>query len=163
MVHGFLEAFVSIISAVYHDGTRKPRLQDILEYMDFYASIGPSMGENVNKGSHFQKLRSHVSRLYYAQIGTNQALLGLRVDRLSTDTLMESLSDQARTVGYWDVVLQKWRHRHGIVGWCDAFVLRSSDQHDTLIGACVVLEWMNGLPVDERESGNLALSSYYVV
>ncbi|KAJ4385717.1 hypothetical protein N0V93_010146 [Gnomoniopsis smithogilvyi] len=160
IVRGFFDSFISIISSVYNDGTRKPRSQDVLEYMDIQDSIAQPEKEPVH--SQFYKMRSQfLASTLSSSEPSNPCMVSDLIEFFSTHMWNIFLTKAGHfgigrsSFQEGDIVTVLW-------GGPMPFVLRPIDANYTLLGACVVLKWMNGLAVDEWKSGNLELNTYSI-
>lgn len=165
IVGDFFESFISTISAVYNDGTRRPRSQDVLEYMDLQESIAyPKSNDGNAHQSSFQSMRSRFLSSTICN-SFNEPLKVCSVSELIDFFLTHPwnifLTKTGRlgigksTFGEGDVVAVLW-------GGAMPFILRPLSATYTLLGPCVVLKWMNGLAVDEWKSGKLDLTMYSI-
>lgn len=157
----FLDSFTSTISAVYNDGSRKPHIRDILEYMDLQDSI--AQPERASIPSYFETMRARFLNSITTSPDPSKPC--------PVSDLIEFFSTHV-----WNIFLTKTGH-FGIgrssfaegdivtVLWGGAmpFVLRSSDTNYKLLGACVILKWMNGLAVEKYKSGSLGLTTYSII
>lgn len=165
IVRDFFDSFIGTISAVYNDGTRKPRSQDILEYMDLQDStFYPQAQDEPIKSSHFRKMRSHM---------ISSTICSSRTESAKVCSISELID--FFLIHPWDIFLTK-TGRLGIgksnfdngdivaVLWGGAmpFILRPLGANYTLLGPCVILKWMDGLAVDEWKSGELYSTKYSI-
>lgn len=165
IVRDFFDSFIKTISAVYNDGTRKPRSQDVLEYMDLKESIAyPQAEDGHGRQSNFRSIRSQFLSSTICSPSTEAAQF-CSVTELTdfflthpwniflTKTGRLGISKSIFDKG--DIVAVLW-------GGAMPFILRPLGANHALLGPCVVLQWMDGLAVDDWKSGKLNLTTYSI-
>ena len=140
---GFFDAFVAIICAVYDDGSYRPSLGDFLEHID-----AQEAAEKPREG-YFRTIRTHI------------------IGSVLRDTVppgkpceVSQLLEYFRT-RFWHIFLTKCgslgiARRSGqrgdtvavLRGGAMPFILRPVGEDFGLVGACVILKWMDGLAID---------------
>ncbi|KAH8787970.1 heterokaryon incompatibility protein-domain-containing protein [Diaporthe sp. PMI_573] len=155
---GFFDAFVRIVCSVYEDGTYRPRLADVLEYMDVQEAA-----ENPREG-------------YFRTMRTRMVGSLLRESAPPTKSCQVSQLLEYFTLRSWDIFLTKGgdlgiARRAGRLGDAVAvlrggampFILRPVSTGVELLGACVVLKWMNGLAIDMWKQSKIEKSTFTLV
>lgn len=159
LLTGFFDAFVHVIFAVYYeDGISPPKLADVLEYMDIQqAAVNPREG-------------------YYRTIRTRLVSSILRDSAPAANCCQVSQLLEYFSTRSWHIFLTKGgdlgiARQVGRVGDTVAvlrggampFILRPVGEDFELLGACVVLKWMNGLVVDMWKTNKIDETTFTLV
>lgn len=163
IVRDFFDSFINTISAVYNDGTRRPRRQDVLEYMDLQEStVHPEADHEHFQQSHFRKMRSHFLSSIICSSSTESPRLcsvSELIDFFLTHPWNIFLTKTGR-LGIGKSMFSKGDIVAVLWGGAMPFILRPLGENYTLLGPCVILKWMDGLAVDEWKAGTLNSTTY---
>lgn len=159
VVRDFLDSFLRTVSAVYKDGSQKPQSSDLLEYLDLHESI-----ERPREG-YFQKLRPHiVASVIRGADPTNTCKVSDMVAFFCSHTWSIFLTrggqfGMDRSCGLGGDMVTVLR------GGAMPFILRqyAPGGKFRLLGACVILKWMNGLVIDLWKQNKLESRSFEII
>lgn len=158
LLTGFFGAFVAIICTVYDDGSYRMSLGDFIEHI--YAQ---EAAEQPREG-YFRTMRTHI-------IGSVLRETGPPANPCQVSQVLEFFRTR-----FWHIFLTKGgsfgiARRSGqpgdivavLRGGAMPFILRPVGERFEMVGACVILKWMNGLAVDLWEEGKIKESKFTLI